>query len=57
VTLQAGLAEAIQIGSQISTFGGTVFSNIPGSTLELVYKPTDHVWHSMANNGGWVVVE
>jgi hypothetical protein len=56
VIIQAGGGEMIQISSTISAPGGTATSNTQGSTVELVYKPSDSTWHSISSLGSWTVV-
>lgn len=56
VIIQAGTGEMIQISSTISAAGGTATSNTQGSTVELVYKPSDSTWHSISSLGSWTVV-
>lgn len=56
VIIQAGGGEMIQISSTISAAGGTATSNTQGSTVELVYKPSDSTWHSISSLGSWTVV-
>jgi hypothetical protein len=56
VVIQAGGGEMIQISSTISAPGGTATSNTQGSTVELVYKPSDSTWHSISSLGSWTVV-
>lgn len=56
VIIQAGPGEMIQISSTISVAGGTATSNTQGSTVELVYKPSDSTWHSISSLGSWTVV-
>lgn len=55
VILQAGAGEMIQIGSAISSMGGTATSNMLGDELELVYKPSDTTWHAIPSGGSWVL--
>lgn len=55
VTIQAGVGEMIQIGSAISAAGGTATSNTRGAILELVFKPSDLTWHTIASLGVWTV--
>ena len=55
VILQAGAGEMIQIGSAISSVGGTATSNKLGDELELVYKPSDTTWHAIPSGGSWVL--
>lgn len=56
VVIQAGAGESIQVSTTISSPGGTATSNTQGSTLELVYKPSDTTWHSISSLGSWTVV-
>lgn len=56
VIIQAGTGEMIQISSTISAPAGTATSNTQGSTVELVYKPSDSTWHSISSLGSWTVV-
>lgn len=56
VTIQAGAGEMIQISTTISGPGGTATSNTQGSTLELIFKPSDLTWHSISSLGSWTVV-
>ena len=56
IIIQAGTGEMIQIGSVISGAGGTATSNTRGSTLEIVYKPSDSTWHTISSLGSWTVV-
>lgn len=55
VTVQANTGQFIQVSNDISSSGGTTFSNAQGSNLELVFKPSDTTWHSIATNGTWSV--
>ena len=55
VTIQAGAGEMIQIGSTISVPGGIATSNTAGSSLELVFKPSDLTWHTISGPGSWTV--
>jgi hypothetical protein len=56
VIIQAGTGEMIQVSTTISGAGGTAKSNTQGSTLELIYKPSDSTWHSISSLGSWTVV-
>lgn len=53
VTIQAGVGEMIQVGSNISIAGGTTKSNTQGALLELVFKPSDLTWHTISSMGTW----
>ena len=55
VTIQAGAGEMIQVGSLISSAGGTAASNTQGALLELVFKPSDLTWHTISSMGSWTV--
>ncbi len=56
VTIQAGVGEFIQVGSNISVAGGVATSNTRGAILELVFKPSDLTWHTISSLGSWSVV-
>jgi hypothetical protein len=53
VTLQANTGQSIQVGDQISIAGGTSTSTDKGNMLELVFKPSDLTWHTIASMGVW----
>jgi len=55
VTIQASPGQGIQIGAAISIPGGIATSNTPGATLELVFKPSDLIWHTISSLGTWTV--
>lgn len=55
VIIQAGAGEMIQIGSSISSVGGTATSNKAGDELELVFKPSDLTWHAIPSGGSWTL--
>ena len=55
VTIQAGVGEFIQVGSNISVAGGIATSNTRGAILELVFKPSDLTWHTISSLGVWAV--
>lgn len=55
ITIQASGTEAIQVGSNISALGGTAKSNTRGAILELVFKPSDSIWHTVSSLGVWSI--
>lgn len=55
VTIQAGVGEFLQVGSNISVSGGTATSSTRGAILELVFKPSDLTWHTISSLGVWSV--
>jgi hypothetical protein len=55
VTIQAGAGESIQVGSDISVPGGIITSTARGCTVELVFKPSDLIWHCISNLGIFTV--
>lgn len=55
VIIQAGVGEFIQVGSIISSAGGTATSNTRGSILEIVFKPSDLTWHTISSLGSWSI--
>jgi hypothetical protein len=55
VTIQANTNQYIQIGGTISASAGIATSNIPGSTLKIVYRVADTTWHTTGVNGVWEI--
>lgn len=53
VTIQANAGQLLQVGSAISTVGGTTSSNTQGALLELNFKPSDFTWHTISSMGSW----
>lgn len=53
VTIQANTGQQINIGSQLSSAGGTAFSNAEGSTLTLAFRIADSAWHGISSLGSW----
>lgn len=53
VMIQANTGQFIQVGSTISSSGGTASSNTRGATLELNFKPSDNTWHTISSLGSW----
>lgn len=55
ITVQAGAAERIQVGANISGVAGIATSNTRGASLELTFKPSDLTWHTSDSMGSWGV--
>lgn len=53
ITIQANTGQFINIGSMISTSGGTAKSNAEGSTLTLTFRIADVSWHAISSLGSW----
>lgn len=55
VTIQANTGQFIQYGQSSSVSGGTLASNAIGSTVELIFRPTDSTWHTISSEGTWTL--
>ncbi len=55
VTVQANTGQTIQVGSGQSSIAGTAISTAEGSVLTLVYRLADSEWHSISDQGTWIL--
>ncbi len=55
VVVQANTGQSIQVGSTVSSAGGTATcpASEKGSILELIFKPSDTTWHMQSSAGTW----
>lgn len=55
VVVQANTGQMIQVGSTVSSAGGTATNPAleKGSILELIFKPSDTTWHTQSSLGTW----
>lgn len=57
VVVQANAGQSIQIGSGVSSSGGTATCTAlqKGSILELIFKVSDLTWHTQSSLGSWIL--